>query len=152
MSQNEKNEIIKVQQCVQAYESTAITTALHTPKVWKRFVDDVYSILKRTHLENFFYHINNLHQNIKFIMEEKSNGELAFLDTLLKWNNGGISVLVYRKPTHTGQCLHYSSHHQTSSKESVVSFLFNRAYSIITKMKMKIKMTYTKKTLELSKC
>ena len=35
-------------------------------------------------LEKFFHHINNLHQNIKFIMEEESNGELAFLDTLLK--------------------------------------------------------------------
>ena len=36
-------------------------------------------------------------------MEEESNGELAFLDTLLKRNNGEISVLVYRKPTHTDQ-------------------------------------------------
>ena len=35
-------------------------------------------------------------------MEEKSNGELGFLDTLLKRNNGQISILVYRKPTHTG--------------------------------------------------
>ena len=42
-------------------------------------------------LEKFFHHINNLHQNIKFIMEEESNGELAFLDTLLKQNNGEIS-------------------------------------------------------------
>ena len=41
-------------------------------------------------LENFFHHINNLHQNIKFIMEEESNGELAFHDTLLKQNNGEI--------------------------------------------------------------
>ena len=65
-------------------------------------------------------------------MEEESNGELAFLDTLLKRNNGEISVLVYRKPTQTDQYLHYSSHHQTSCKESVVSSLFNRAYSIIT--------------------
>ena len=65
-------------------------------------------------------------------MEEESNGELVFLDTLLKRNNGEISVLVYRKPTHTDQYLHYSSHHQTSCKESVVSSLFNRAYSIIT--------------------
>ena len=65
-------------------------------------------------------------------MEEESNGELAFLDALLKQNNGEISVLVYRKPTHTDQYLHYSSHHQTSCKESVVSSLFNRAYSIIT--------------------
>ena len=83
-------------------------------------------------MENFFHHINNFHQNIKFTMEEESNGELAFLDTLLKQNNGEISVLVYRKPTHTDQYLHYSSHHQTSCKESVVSSLFNRAYSIIT--------------------
>ena len=117
---------------MQAYERTAITTALHPPKVWERFVDDVYSILKRTHLENFFHHINNLHQNIKFTMEKESNGEIAFLDTLLKRNNEEIPVLVYRKPTHTDQYLHYSSHHQTSCKESVVSFLFNKAYFIIT--------------------
>ena len=117
---------------LQAYERTARTTALHTPKVWERFVDDVFSILKRTHLENFFHHINNLHQNIKFTMEEESNGELAFLDILLKRNNGEISVLIYRKPTHTDQYLHCSSHHQTSCKKSVVSSLFNRAYSIIT--------------------
>ena len=117
---------------MQAHERTAISTALHPPKVWERFVDDVYSILKRTHLENFFQHINNLHQNIKFTMEEESNGELAFLDTLLKRDNGEISVLVYRKSTYTDQYLHYSSHHQTSCKESIVSYLFNRAYSIVT--------------------
>ena len=71
---------------MQAHTSTAISTAIHPPKVWERFVDDVYSIVKRAHLENFFRHINNLHQNIKFTMEEESNGELAFLDTLLKRN------------------------------------------------------------------
>ena len=43
------------------------------------------------HLENFFNYINNLQQNVKFTMEEESNGELAFLDTLLKHNNGQIS-------------------------------------------------------------
>ena len=110
---------------------TAITTAVHPPKVWEQFVDDIYSILKCTHLENVFHHINNLHQNIKLTMEEESNGELAFLDTLLKRNNGEISVLVYRKLTHTEKYLRYSSHHQTSCNESVVSSLFNRAYSII---------------------
>ena len=117
---------------MQAYECIAITTALYPQKVWERFVVDVYSILKRTHLENFFHHINNLHQKIKFTMEEESNGKLAFLDILLKRNNGEISVLVYRKPIHTDQYLHYSSHHQTNCKESVVSSLFDRAYSVIT--------------------
>ena len=80
---------------MQTNERTAISTALHPPKVWEQFVDDVYAILKCMHLENFFQHINNLHQNIKFTMEEESNGELAFLDTLLKRNNREISVLVY---------------------------------------------------------
>ena len=42
----------------------------------------------------FFQHINNLHQNIKFTMEDVSNGELAFLDTLLKRDNAKMSILV----------------------------------------------------------
>ena len=117
---------------MEAYQHTTITMELHQPKVREQFFDDNYSILKCTHLENFFHHINNLHQNIKFTMEEESNGKLAFLDTLLKRNNGEISVLVYRKPTHTNQYLHYSSHPQKSCRESVVSSLFNRANSNIT--------------------
>ena len=40
---------------MQAHERTAISTSLHHPKVWERFVDPVYSIFKRTQ------HINNLH-------------------------------------------------------------------------------------------
>ena len=79
---------------IQAYERTAITTALHPPKDLERFVDDVYSVLKRRHLENLLHHINNLHQHIEFTMEEESNVELAFLDTLFKRNKGEISVLV----------------------------------------------------------
>ena len=64
-------------------------------------------------------------------MEEESTGELAFLDAFLKRDNGEISVLVQRNPKHTDQYLHYSSYHQISCKESVISSLFSRAYSII---------------------
>ena len=56
---------------MQAYKGTAITTALHPPKVCEQFVDNAYFILKRTHLGNFFHHINNLHQNIKFTKKKK---------------------------------------------------------------------------------
>ena len=55
----------------QAHEYTTIPTALHPPKVWERFVDDVYSILKHALMENLFHHIINLHQNVKFTMEER---------------------------------------------------------------------------------
>ena len=83
--------------------------ALHPLKDWENFVGDVCSILKRTNLENFFHHTNNLKiKNIKFGNDEETNGELAFLVFLLKDCNGKISVLVYIKPTHIGQYLHYS--------------------------------------------
>ena len=41
-------------------------------KSLRKFVADVYSILKRTHLKTFFHYIKNLHS--KFISEEKNNG------------------------------------------------------------------------------
>ena len=37
---------------MQAHERTAISTAINLAKVLERFFDDVYSILKPTHLEN----------------------------------------------------------------------------------------------------
>ena len=83
------------------------------------------------HLENFFNHIKNLHQNIKFIMEEERNGELLFLDALLKFNNRNIPAMVHGKPFNTDQYLYYSSHDQASCKGKVISILFNRGYFII---------------------
>ena len=66
---------------MQPHKQTAISTALHLPKVWEQFL--VYSILKHTHLERFFHHIKNFHPKIKFTIEKESTGKLAFLDTLL---------------------------------------------------------------------
>ena len=60
---------------IQAKEQTAISVSLHPPKVWERFVDGGYSILKCMHMEDVSHHINNFHQNIKFTMEEESNEE-----------------------------------------------------------------------------
>ena len=53
-------------------------TALHPLTIWERFVDDIYSVSKCRHLENIFHLIKILHQ-IKFNVEEESNGELAVL-------------------------------------------------------------------------
>ena len=57
---------------MQAHKQTPISTAITPSKVWEQFVDDIYSIRKRTQLGKFFYHINNLHQNIKLTIDEES--------------------------------------------------------------------------------
>ena len=65
-----------------AFERTAISTALHPPKVLKRFFDDAFGKIFPSST------VKSLHQNIKFPMEEESHGQLASLDILLKRNNG----------------------------------------------------------------
>ena len=66
-------------------------------------------------------------------MEKEKDCRLPFLDTLIQRNNNGeISVLVYRKPTHTDQYLNFHSNHQESAKESVISALFTRADNIVS--------------------
>ena len=132
---------------MQAYEHTAITTALHPLKVWERFVDDVHSILKRTHLKNVFHHINNLHQNIKFTMEEESNVELVFLDTLLTRNNGEISILyIGSLYILTNTYTTALTNKQVAGKVLLPPCLREHIPS------SQIKMTYTKKALKKSKC
>ena len=76
-------------------------------------------------------------------MEEESNLELAFLDTLLKWNKGKISVLVYRKPTHTEK----SQTTALNTKQVVTKVLFPPCLMEHIPLSQ-IKMTYIKKTLE----
>ena len=49
------------------------------------------------HLENTLHQINKIYQDIRPAIEEESSRKLAFFDTLLKRNNGKISVLVNRK-------------------------------------------------------
>ena len=105
-----------VEICMQAYENTPISTALYSPKVWEIFLDDIYSLLKRTHLKKLFYHISNIYQNIKFTIKEKRKKELAFPQTLLTQKNGKISLAFYRNSTHTDQYRHYNSDHQTVCK------------------------------------
>ena len=80
-------------------------------------------------------------------MEEESNGELAFLHILLKRNNGEISYWYIRS-------LHILTNTYTTAlttKQVARKVLFPP--SLIEHIPLsQIKITYTKKTLELSKC
>ena len=117
---------------------TAITTADHPPKIWERHVDDVFSVIQRTYLQELLHHINSLHPQTQFTKEEEQDSILPFLDTLVQWNQDKtISVKVYRKPTHTNQYLNYTSHHSTSAKQSVITALFDSADNIVSGKKDK---------------
>ena len=121
---------------MQSHDKRALSTFLNPPKAYERFVDDTFCIIKRDRIEAFHKHINSLEDKIKFTIEEEQDGKLPFLDTLLKRNeDGSISVLVYRKPTHTDQYLNYNSNHPSQTKDAVISALFRRAKDIISEKK-----------------
>ena len=67
---------------------------------------------------------------IKFTVEEERDGQLAFLDVLLRRDESKVSTFAYRKATHTNQYLSFRSHHPTAHKVAVVRTLMTRAENL----------------------
>ena len=115
-------------------EVKALSTAPTPPTLWKRFVDDTFIIIQRTHKETFLQHLNSIDDNIHihFTCEDsKEDGSIAFLDMLISPDeNGRLNTSVYRKETHTDQYLHWDSHHAITSKYSAVGTLYHRARTV----------------------
>ena len=113
-------------------EFQAIQTSSTPPALWKRFVDDTFTIIKKEDKNSFLEHLNSIHQNIKFTCEEvRDDGSMPFLDILTTpKEDGSLSTSVFRKPTHTDLYLQWDSHHTISSKYSVAGTLYHRAKTI----------------------
>ncbi|KAH9595847.1 hypothetical protein MS3_00000867 [Schistosoma haematobium] len=98
------------------------------PKIWIRYVDNTFVIVKKNKLKNTYKLINNVFDDIKFTMERKSNNKLSFLDVLItRTDTGKLETQVYRKPTNTDQILNYNSNNPRAHKINRVHTLFKRA-------------------------
>ena len=116
-------------------ETKALATASSTPKIWKRFVDETFTIIQKVHKDAFLDHINSIDSNIHFTYEDpKEDGSMPFLDMLITPDEEGrLNTTVYRKPTHTDQYLNWHSHHATTSKYSMIGTLYHRARTVCSK-------------------
>ena len=64
---------------IEAFEARALATALHPPKLWRRYVDDTCVIQDQSHKEEFLQHINSVDNAIQFTTEEaKEDGSIPF--------------------------------------------------------------------------
>ena len=113
-------------------EVQAIQTSSTAPALWKRFVDDTFTIIKKEDRNSFLQHVNSIHQNIKFTCEDiRDDGSMPFLDSLITHKeDGSLSTSVFRMPTLTDLYLQWDSHHTISSKYSVAGTLYHRAKTI----------------------
>ena len=53
------------------------------PRVWKRYVDDSFVIIKKDAVSSFHDTLNSIDPKIAFTIEEENNGLISFLDTLV---------------------------------------------------------------------
>ncbi len=116
--------------CMEEIEDLALSTSSMPPKKWFRYVDDVFSIIKKHTLTNLYKLLNSIDPHINFTIEQELDEKLSFLDTLVTRNNGSLSIDVYRKPTHTDKYLDWNSHHDKRHKVSTAQTLLHRAATL----------------------
>ena len=104
------------------------------PKIWKRYVDDTFTVLGKDYVDGFLQHLNSQQPTIRFTMEIEKDNTIPFLDTSVsRDSNGLLTTTVYRKPTHTDQYLAYDSHHPQSVKRGIVKWLYDGAKHLTSK-------------------
>ena len=119
---------------METFEEQAIEPAPSKPKIWKRYVDDIFTILDRDRVDSFLQHLNSQQPTIRFTMETENDNKIAFLDaSVSREPDGSLTTSVYRKPTHTDQYLEYDSHHPQSVKRGIVKCPYDRAKRLVTK-------------------
>ena len=50
---------------MESFEEQAITTSSYEPRIWKRYVDDTFTILDRENVDDFLQHLNNQQPSIR---------------------------------------------------------------------------------------
>ena len=61
----------------ESFEEEAITTSTYEPGIWKRYVDDTFTILDRKNVDDFLQHLNS-QPSIRFTMETGKDNKLVF--------------------------------------------------------------------------
>ena len=87
------------------HEEKSIGSALKEmkPKIWKRYVDDSFKIIKQDQRDPFTDHLNTIETmgSIHFTDEPEVDKTIPFLDALVTGTPGGsMKVKLYRKKTH----------------------------------------------------
>ncbi|UYV73413.1 hypothetical protein LAZ67_10003098 [Cordylochernes scorpioides] len=93
---------------------------------WKRYIDDILCITENNNTISILNFLNNIKPFLTFTHEIEEKNSLSFLDTILTRNSSKIETGIYRKPTHTGGYLNFSSFGPINHKISVIKTLSKR--------------------------
>ena len=114
------------------FENLALGPELPVPvKDWKRYVDDVFSIIPKGNQNKMLQYLNTIDPHIKFTIEQSNEeGGIPFIDIFPKPQGEGIAVSVYRKCMHRDRYLDFNSSHPILAKRAVVRALMDRVENV----------------------
>ena len=123
------------------------------PGVYFRYVDDTFVVFSsELDCDCFHEKLNLLHPALNFTVEKEQNNSLSFLDVLVEKEGTGFLTSVYRKPTFTGQYIHWNSFSPKSRKISLIKTLVHRAQMICSKTKLGSELDRVKQLLIENGC
>lgn len=105
------------------------------PRVWYRYVDDVFAIVTKDCVNNVLSTLNAQFESIKFTHEMEIDGKLPFLDLEIQRVGTLIEFGVYHKPTTTKRTITNDSNcpiqHKMSAYHSMIHRLCRLPLSIL---------------------
>ena len=112
-------------------EKRLIPTMGERISLWFRYVDDIFTFIKRDEVENIVRILNGFHENIKFTYEKEIDGTISFLDVkVLKNADGSFDTDIHRKGTDTNVYLNWKSFSPNTWKIGTLKGLIRRAFVI----------------------
>ena len=101
------------------------------PVFWKRYVDDIISLVPPDFdLNKYMHFINNLYPSLQFTFEWEMNGQIPFLDVNIFNLGRELKFSVYRKFSDFSAYMHFFSYTSVNIKISVAVSLFLRALRV----------------------
>ena len=105
----------------------------YAPTFHKRYVDDIFVLLKsENHVNNLLFYLNSKHRNIRFTYEIEKDRPLAFLDINVYRGNNKFETSVHHKSTFSGVYTTYRSFIATEYKNSFITTLLYRSFTIVS--------------------
>ena len=121
-----------------SYHESKLFNKISKPTIYCRYVDDTFSLFhKEIFSQNFLTLLKSLHPSLKFINQVESNNSLPFLDVFVTKPINRIIILVYKKPTFTGQYIYWDSFGPKQRKTNLIDTLTHRILKICSESTLK---------------
>jgi hypothetical protein len=96
------------------------------PRIWLRYVDDIFAVTKREKVNETLTWLNSQHPKIQFTFEIEENGRIPFLDVMVERSIDRLVFDVYRKPTSTQRYITADSYHPQCHKNAAFNSMAHR--------------------------